>query len=346
MSKDGQDDNNVNNDKMSTQLYSGAHVKNVINKITARINAFNPTEIQQLKSSAASISTEGVDPEIAKELKDLIASITQKEEEEKNSQISNILAENQRISDEAAQLQEWKEEMLRLMETQAVYSRFDAMSPAYLKEQQEYNKNFSEALKSAESGEEISDKLKKKLTKTPEQIEEEKKKWQQIEETRQKAHEEHEHHTSRINEIDQSLTDEDKVIAEKTRMALHHQKQFHVESKKAAEKKLEEVIKHDKEREAAAKNHIKAKGLKNQPKSNKDFFQEQNEQMKAIHGKSPEQIVAEGEKRRQLRGKGTMIDNVKKNTEARVLNPYRSFSPSDVINNSNKKLNKGKGGRW
>ncbi|AJQ52486.1 hypothetical protein [Rickettsia conorii] len=84
MSKDGQDDKNVNNDEISTQLYSGAQVKNVINKIICRINAFNLTEIQQLKSSAVSISTEGVDPEIAKELKALIASIVEKEKEEKN----------------------------------------------------------------------------------------------------------------------------------------------------------------------------------------------------------------------------------------------------------------------
>lgn len=346
MSKDGQDDKNVNNDEISTQLYSGAQVKNVINKIIDRINAFNPTEIQQLKSSAASISTEGVDPEIAKELKDLIASIIEKEKEEKNSLIANILSENQRITDEAAQVQAWKEEMLRFMETQAVYSSFDAMSPAYLKQQQEYNKNFSEALKAAELGEEISDTLKKQLKKTPEQIEEEKKKWQQIEETRKKAHEEHEHHTSRINKIDQTLTALDKVIDEKTIKVMQHQKKFHIASKKAAEKKLEEVTKHDKEREEEAQNHIKAQGLKNQPQSNKDFFQEQLEQMKVIHGKDPEQILAEGEKRRQLQEKITRINNLKANSPINVANHAGGFKQALSINKSKKNLNKGKGGRW
>lgn len=287
MSKDGQDDKNVNNDEISAQLYSGAQVKNVINNIIGRINAFNPTEIQQLKSSAASIATEGLDPEIAHELKDLIASIVKKEKEEKNSLISNILAENQRISDEAAQLQAWKEEMLRFMETQAVYSNFDVISTEYLKQQQDRNTNLDEALEVTKSGGELSKELKAKLAKSSKDIEEEKAKWSKIDSARITAHNEHVYHSTEIEKIDQEKVKLNHTVHADRIVFLNQKKDFHIAQREAAKTKIKETTKHYDERQKEAIKIIKGQELAKNPDI-KSFWVDQAKVFENRHGIHPD----------------------------------------------------------
>jgi hypothetical protein len=289
MSKDGQDNKNVNNDEISTQLYSGAQVKNVINKIIGRINAFNPTEIQQLKSSAASISPEGVDPEIAKELKDLIASIIAKEKEEKNSLIANILSENQRITDEAAQVQAWKEEMLRFMETQAVYSSFDAISTEYLKQQEDRNTNLDAALKDTKSGREISQELRQQLARTPKDIEEEKEKWAKIHNARIVAHNEHRHHSTEIEKIDKEIQNVNHSTHAEKIIFLKQKKDFHIAQQEVANNKIKETAKHYDERKKEA---IKiGQGLELAKKPDiKSFWVDQAKVFESIHEVHPDNV--------------------------------------------------------
>ncbi|WP_395476618.1 hypothetical protein [Rickettsia endosymbiont of Pantilius tunicatus] len=287
MSNDGQDDKNEDNDEISTQLYSGAQVKNVINKIIGRINAFNPTEIQQLKSNAASISTEGVDPEIAKELKDLIASIIEKEKEEKNSLITNILSENQRITDEAAQVQAWKEEMLRFMETQAVYSSFDAISEEYLNQQQDRNAKLDKALDATKSGRELSKELRQQLKRTPKDIEEEKEKWAKVHNARVVAHNEHMHHSTEIDKIDQEISKVNHSTNYEKIIFLKNKKDFHIAQREAAKTKIKETAKHYDERKKEA---IKiGQGLEfAKTQDIKSFWVNQAKVFENIHAMHPE----------------------------------------------------------
>lgn len=286
-------DNNVpddknHDDKAGTQLFSRAQVKNVISTIKGRINTFNPAELQQLKSSTNYISVGGMSPKVADEIKALIKAIVQKEEEEKKNLVAQIIAENQRITDKNTQVQAWKKEMLRFMETQAAYSSFDAISTEYLKQQKDRNINLDEALEITKSGRALSKELKAKLERTSKDIEEEKEQWVKIHNARITAHNEHVHHSTEIAKIDKEIprvnhsTHADKIIF------LKQKKDFHIAQREAAKTKITETAKHYDERQKEAIKIMKGQELAKNADV-KSFWVDQAKVFEHRHGVHPDQ---------------------------------------------------------
>lgn len=341
MSNDRQDDKNKD-DKAGTQLYSGAQVKNVINNITNRINAFNPAELQQLKSSAQSISTVEIDSKLVDEIKALIKSIITKEEEDKYNQIAQTIAENQRIADEHAQAQLWKEEMLRFMETQAVYSNFNSISTEYLKQQKERNANLNEALEVTKSGGELSKELKAKLERKSKDIEEEKEKWEKIRKARITAHNEHAHHSNEIGKIDKELPILDQTIHTDKIIFLKQKKDFHIEQREAAKTKIKETTKHYEERQKEATNIMKGQELAKNPDI-KSFWADQAKTFNNIHGVHPDnvqlsiEVLEKADKIRQSAEQGKDIGQNNPRTDAQVGKEVELRKQNKVNNNGNDK---------
>jgi hypothetical protein len=129
----------------------------------------------------------------------------------------------------------------------AIYKNFDSLHEEYLKKKQEENKTLCSAIEDMEDGKSISEEHKKKLLKTPEEIEKEKARWKQIELTRKTAETEHEHCSNEIHKINTrigSLKDHE----HKTRDALHQDKDHFVKRQKTAKTKIDETVKHYEER--------------------------------------------------------------------------------------------------
>ncbi|WP_032139683.1 hypothetical protein [Rickettsia tamurae] len=162
------------------------------------------------------------------------------------------MSENQRIVDEAAQVQAWKEEMLRFMETQAVYSSFDAISTEYLKQQENRNTNLDTALEDTKSGRELSQELRQQLARTPKDIEEEKEKWAKIHNARIVAHNEHRHHSTEIENIDKEIQNVNHSTHAEKIIFLKQKKDFHIAQQEVANNKIKETAKHYDERKKEA----------------------------------------------------------------------------------------------
>ncbi|OZG31857.1 hypothetical protein [Rickettsia endosymbiont of Culicoides newsteadi] len=185
-----------------------AQIMNVVNDIKGRVKDLNPVTFESLKSMLANVLD--AHPEVAEfaNIKEMFEQLelTLKEEEQRvKSAIvalineENRAAEVKRIEEEAAE--KAREEIERRAEVAGVYKTFDSFHKDYLKEQQEESKHLDNAIKAIEEGREIDAETKKKLTQTPAQIEEEKRRWQHIKQTDETAEEEKKLHSNEIQNI-------------------------------------------------------------------------------------------------------------------------------------------------
>ncbi len=278
-----------------------AQIMNVVNDIKGRVKDLNPVTFESLKSVLANVLD--AHPEVAEfaNIKEMFEQLelTLKEEEQRvKSAIvalineENRAAEVKRIEEEAAAAAEkLREEIERRAEVAGVYKAFDSFHKDYLKEQQEESKHLDNAIKAIEEGREIDAETKKKLTKTPAQIEEEKRRWQHIKQTDKTAEEETKLHSAEIQNIKKL---EEKVAHlpanHPERVSLANTRKYHEHHHGLAEVKKAECAEHYKEMEKDVEKTRRGAELAKKAgrKNDEAFFQNIAADINKICGVTPE----------------------------------------------------------
>lgn len=246
-------------------------VMNVVNDIKGQVKSLKPFTFVALRETLANVLASH--PDIAgfaniKEIFEQLELAIQEEEQRIQRAVSSLINENnkatedKRLEEEATE--KAREEIQRRAEVAGVYKVFDSFHKDYLKEQKEKNKHLDDAIKAIAEGREIDNKIKKKLTKTPAPIEEEKRCWQHIKQTDETAEEEKKLHS---NEIQNIKNLEQKVAHLKEdhpeKVSLANKRKYHEYHHDLAEAKIVECAEHYKIRdERAEKLHLAAKTFK------------------------------------------------------------------------------------
>lgn len=188
-----------------------------------------------------------------------------------------------------------------------VYKTFDGFHKDFLKKQKEDNKNLDKALEATEAGQELTEEEKKKSKKTPEQIEEEKLRWQHIELTNKIAEDRHKYHSESIEKIDQQIAKLDAHHHHTEIAALENQKKHHEHHRDLAKTKKTECTEHYHERNERAKKICKGLEASKKKTCNQDYFADRSQAFCDIHGTSPKDLVTELSKKEAK----TMCDSLK-----------------------------------
>ncbi len=321
-----------------------AQIMNVVNDIKGRVKDLNPVTFESLKSMLANVLD--AHPEVAEfaNIKEMFEQLelTLKEEEQRvKSAIvalineENRAAEVKRIEEEAAAAAEkLREEIERRAEVAGVYKAFDSFHKDYLKEQQEESKHLDNAIKAIEEGREIDAETKKKLTKTPAQIEEEKRRWQHIKQTDKTAEEETKLHSAEIQNIKKL---EEKVAHlpanHPERVSLANTRKYHEHHHGLAEVKKAECAEHYKEMEKEAKKICH--GMELAKGCNKDILQKRAAVFHKLHGVVPEELVKEANK--EIASKKSLSPSLGDGSLSPAISLQQSSDKQQVIPNSNEK---------
>ena len=174
-----------------------------------------------------------------------------------------------------------------------IYKKFDSFHERYLKEQKEDNKNLDKVLEATEAGRELTEKEKKKLKKTPEQIEEERLRLQHIELTNKEAEEEHKYHSENIEKINHEILNLDHHHQHEQIAILAQKKKHHEHHRDLAETKKTECAEHYHERKERAKKICKGLELAKQKGVNEGYFQDEAAIFHELHGIAPKEIAQE-----------------------------------------------------
>ncbi|HJD60046.1 MAG TPA: hypothetical protein LFW20_05285 [Rickettsia endosymbiont of Omalisus fontisbellaquei] len=207
------------------------------------------------------------------------------------AQAKNVTNAIDKMSDQDQKLQyeeALKQEEERAKKVGKIYKEFHAISPEYLKQQKDRNKNLDEALKATESGQEISEELKAKFKKTPKEIEEETEKWEKIHNARTTAQVEHEHHSSELKKIDEDLSKLNPKTHPDAVEALNTKRAFHVEQQKIAKTEIDETAKHYEERGKEAEKIIKGQQKAKTTGHHQAFWDDHKRVFEDIHKIPPE----------------------------------------------------------
>lgn len=173
------------------------------------------------------------------------------------------------------------------------YKTFDAFHKDFLKKQKEDNKDLDKALEATEAGRELTEEEKKKSKKTPEQIEEEKLRWQHIELTNKIAEDRHKYHSESIEKIDQQIAKLDAHHHHTEIAALENQKKHHEHHRDLAETKKTECAKHYHEMKERAKKICKGLEYSKQTGVNEDYFQDKAAILHELYGIATKEIAQE-----------------------------------------------------
>lgn len=170
------------------------------------------------------------------------------------------------------------------------YKTFDAFHKDFLKKQKEDNKDLDKVLEATEAGRELTEEEKKKSKKTPEQIEEEKLRWQHIELVNKIAEDRHKYHSESIEKIDQQIAKLDAHHHHTEIATLENQKKHHEQHRDLAKTKKTECAEHYHERSEQAKKICRGLEASEQNGFNKDVFQNLSEWFEKVHNVAPEEI--------------------------------------------------------
>ncbi|MCC8369164.1 MAG: hypothetical protein LN573_03750 [Rickettsia endosymbiont of Oxypoda opaca] len=158
-----------------------AQLKNAISAIKAQLTATaNPAELARLGSEAAGLLSATNNPDLIKEITNLQASISTKEESAQQKVSSGINAQNiaaeaaEQSPQELAAQQKLENFNIEHERINAQHETFLKTADKYLAERQKENEKFEELLKDIRAGKDIDPERLKSFIKTPEQIQAEK----------------------------------------------------------------------------------------------------------------------------------------------------------------------------
>ncbi|WP_341757009.1 MULTISPECIES: hypothetical protein [unclassified Candidatus Tisiphia] len=276
-----------------------AQIMNVVNDIKGRVKDLNPVTFEALRAALANVLD--AHPEVAEfaNIKEIFEQLelALKEEQRVKAVIAALIndenraAEAKRIEEEAAE--KAREEIERRAEVAEVYKAFDSLRDTHVKGQDEDDKNLDAAIKALEEGREIDEETKRKLTKTPEQIEAEKRRWQHIDQTDKIADKEKKLHSDAIQKI-KKLEEKVAHLPENhpERVSLANKRKYHEHHNFVADTKKAECKEcYDKEKKQVEKFRCglaiaKEKGRKDY----KAFFQDRLTDLQEMHEVAPNKI--------------------------------------------------------
>jgi hypothetical protein len=319
-----------------------AQIMNVVNDIKGRVKDLNAVTFESLKSMLANVLD--AYPEVAEfaNIKEMFEQLelTLKEEEQRvKSAIvalineENRAAEVKRIEEEAAE--KAREEIERRAEVAGVYKAFDSLADEHVKEQEEDDKNLDKVLKAIEEGKPIDEETKKKLTKTPEQIEAKNRRWQHIDQTDKIADKEKKLHFAEIQNIKKL---EEKVAHlpanHSERVSLANTRKYHehhyglAEAKKA---KCEEYYDKKKKQDEKIRRGVVLAKLQGRDEEFRQMF---IDRIQKIDSLSPEKIAQD------VQIKTTEEKTITSSKDKVILQSQQKPDDKHIISNFDKESNK------
>ncbi|WP_341761853.1 hypothetical protein [Candidatus Tisiphia endosymbiont of Thecophora atra] len=241
--------------------------------------------------------------------------------------------------------EEEQERVSREKKVGDIYKKFDSFHEKHLGQQIERNENLGKALKAMEKGEDVDEETKKKLNRTPEELEEEKLRWQHIALTNRIAEEQQKHHTDEIKKIEE-LEEKINHLPKKhpDRILLADKKKYHEHHYDLAKVQEAKCTKQYRERDEEARKLIKCQELaeKHENQGNKELTAKLEEQLRKIHGVHPKEILTKSAQQEAKKIHQILETNNKDVSKKKVDNKQGATEqlgqkPKVVINNNKSK---------
>ncbi|WP_425363886.1 hypothetical protein [Candidatus Tisiphia endosymbiont of Hybos culiciformis] len=296
-----------------------AQIMNVVNDIKSHVKSLNPVTFESLRATLANVLD--AHPEVAefaniKEIFEQLELALKEEEQRVKAVIASLVndenkaAEVKRLEEEAAE--KAREEIERRAEVAGVYKAFDSFHKDFLDQQKEENKHLDDALKAIEEGRDIDEETKKKLTKTPEQIEEEKRLWQNIEQTYKTATDDEKRciaEIQRIKKLEEKVAHLPKNHPE--RVFLANERNGFEQIQGSAKTKKAECVEHYEVRDEWAKGLKKCQETEKQHpnQKNKNFITEREEVFRGIYEPHSKEIAEAAIKKEADQIRQSLIKN-------------------------------------
>lgn len=236
--------------------------------------------------------------------------------------------------------EEEQERVSREKKVEDIYKKIDSFHEKHLGQQIERNENLGKALKAMEKGKDVDEETKKKLNRTPEELKEEKLRWQHIALTNRIAEEQQKHHTDEIKKIEEL----EKKINHLSRnhldrILLADKKKYHEHHCDLAKVQEAKCTKHYRERNEEAKKLIECQEStgKHKNQGNKELAAKLEENFRTRYEAHPNEVLAESVKKEAEKIHQNITNNNREvNDKQSTAEQLNKKSKVVVINNKSK----------